>query len=172
MKKFILGTIVGIILCGGIVYGANIYESNSIEYSPTDASWEVENVNDALNDLHTLVGAASKSNIYKLGTGRSFNISSIVGIENVGNYTKDNFIVVPTGSSINKSPMQTVGSQDYPSATATLSSGSVTYDTTTGTVTVSGFVLTATACKYQYGGGSMGSSSTNLDVTVYFVVDV
>jgi len=54
MKKFILGTIVGIMLCGGIVYGLNVYESNSIKYSPTDAGWEVSNVNDAINSLYSM----------------------------------------------------------------------------------------------------------------------
>ena len=175
MKKFIknniFGFILGIILCSGIVYAASYY-AKDISYEPTDASWEVNNVSEALNDLHTLVGAASKSNIYKLGTGRSFNISSIVGIENVGNYTKDNFIAVPDGSSVNSSPMQTVGSRDNPSATAALSSGTITYDASTGTVTVSGFVLTATQYAYQYGQGPMGSNATNLAVTVYFVVGV
>ena len=74
MKKFILGTIVGIILCGGIVYGASIYESNSIEYSPTDASWEVNNVDDAINSLYSMkqeletiktIGNATASDILK-----------------------------------------------------------------------------------------------------------
>ena len=34
-----------------------------------------------------------KCDIYYLGSGRTFNISSIVGIENVGNYSKYDFIV-------------------------------------------------------------------------------
>lgn len=111
----------------------------------------------------------SGGTIYNLGVGRSFNIATIVGSENVSNYTNDNFIAVPTGSSINKSPMQTVGSSDYPSATATLSSGSITYDASTGTVTVSGFILTATQYCYQNGQGPLGSATKNLDVTVYFI---
>lgn len=46
---------------------------------------------------------------YLLGTGRSFNIATIVGSKNVGKYTKDTFIAVPTGSGVNYSPMQTIG---------------------------------------------------------------
>ena len=59
MKKFIknniFGFALGIILCGGIVYGANVYQSNSIEYNPTDSSWNVSNVSDAINSLHSMV---------------------------------------------------------------------------------------------------------------------
>ena len=65
MKKLLLGFLLGIILCGGITYGANIYQSNSIEYNPTDASWEVDNVSAAINSLHndTIVGDATSSDI-------------------------------------------------------------------------------------------------------------
>jgi len=55
IKNNIFGFILGILLCGGIVYGAKIYESNTIEYSPTDASWEVNNVDAAINSLHNTV---------------------------------------------------------------------------------------------------------------------
>ena len=53
-KKTIFSFVLGIILCSGIVYGANVYHSSSIEYSPTDSSWEVKNVNDALNSLYSM----------------------------------------------------------------------------------------------------------------------
>ena len=52
MKRFILGMIVGILLCSGIVYGINIYKAEEISYIPIDTSWEVDNVEDALNDLN------------------------------------------------------------------------------------------------------------------------
>ena len=54
MKKFKLiltGFILGIILCGGIVYGASYY-AKDVSYEPTDASWEVTNVSDALDHLY------------------------------------------------------------------------------------------------------------------------
>lgn len=56
MKKFlknnIFGLILGIILGSGIVYAANVYKAIDISYEPTDASWEVNNVEAALNDLY------------------------------------------------------------------------------------------------------------------------
>ena len=54
IKNNIFGFILGIILCSGIVYGVNIYESNTIKYSPTDTSWNVSNVNEAINSLYNM----------------------------------------------------------------------------------------------------------------------
>ena len=50
---------IGILVCGGIVYGTNVYQSSTIEYSPTDTSWEVSNVNEALNDLYTKINVGT-----------------------------------------------------------------------------------------------------------------
>ena len=47
--------ILGGILFGSIgIYGINEYNSNSIEYSPTDENWEVSNVNEAINSLYSM----------------------------------------------------------------------------------------------------------------------
>ena len=52
MKKFILGMIAGILLCSSAVYAASYY-AKDVKYEPTDSSWDVSNVHDALNDLYT-----------------------------------------------------------------------------------------------------------------------
>ena len=52
MKKIIYGIIIGIVLCSGIVYAAS-YLASDISYTPSDTSWKVSNVNDALNDLYS-----------------------------------------------------------------------------------------------------------------------
>ena len=44
---------IGILLSGGIVYATN-YLAKDVSYQPSDASWEVSNVNDALDDLYEL----------------------------------------------------------------------------------------------------------------------
>ena len=51
MKKFILGTIFGITISVGVVYAASYY-AKDVSYQPNDASWEVSNVNDAINSLY------------------------------------------------------------------------------------------------------------------------
>ena len=48
---FILG---GIVFGSIGIYGANIYESNEVEYTPTDSNWNVNTVNDAINSLYSM----------------------------------------------------------------------------------------------------------------------
>ena len=50
-KKTIFSFVLGIILCSGIVYAAS-YLASDVAYEPEDTSWEVSNVNEALNDLY------------------------------------------------------------------------------------------------------------------------
>ena len=52
IKNNIFGFLIGIILYSGVVYAANLYKAVDVKYDPTDTSWEVSNVNDALNDLY------------------------------------------------------------------------------------------------------------------------
>lgn len=107
-----------------------------------------------------------------MGSGRSFNITTIVGSENVGKYTKDNFIAVPSGTSLTANSNRSIGSEDQPSATASVTSGTITYNTSTGAVSIGGFVATTTVCKYGNGGGQINTSTNNLTVTVYFLDNV
>ena len=103
MKKFILGAIVGILLCSGIVYAASYY-AKDVQYEPKDTSWEVSNVNEALNSLYEnykldnlggnelhLVG--SYNGLYNNKTA-TINLSTIPNYQNL-EYGK-NIIAVPT----------------------------------------------------------------------------
>jgi len=74
IKSNVFGFMLGVILCGGIVYGVNTYQSNSIEYSPTDSSWNVNNVNEAINSLYNNV--TELENIKSIGTATSAQIIS------------------------------------------------------------------------------------------------
>lgn len=66
-KKTIVTFIISGIIFGSLgVYGANVYQSNAIEYSPTDSDWEVSNVNDALNDLNDLLKGCNE-NLLEIG---------------------------------------------------------------------------------------------------------
>lgn len=54
VKKMIFGFIIGMLLCSGIVYGINLYKADDVLYQPSDTSWEVKNVNDAINSLYNM----------------------------------------------------------------------------------------------------------------------
>jgi len=64
MKKVILGFILGGIICSGIVYAAS-YLATDIQYTPSDETWGVSNVNDALDSLYELSNK-STSSIHKI----------------------------------------------------------------------------------------------------------
>ena len=111
------------------------------------------------------------ASLYLLGTGvkgTSFDISTIVGTANVGNYTADNFIAV---ISENKSKSVTdTGVNDEKinhasTATATVKAPTISYDNTTGVATLANGTVTA-AVTQKYSNGNSGSS--NCTVTVYF----
>ena len=54
IKNNLLGFILGGLIFGGIVY-ASSYLATDISYTPTDTSWEVSNVNEAINSLYNNV---------------------------------------------------------------------------------------------------------------------
>lgn len=64
----------GVIVTSGVVYGTNMYESNTIKYKPSDTSWEVSNVNEAINSLYSM--KQELDNIKKIGNATSSNILS------------------------------------------------------------------------------------------------
>ena len=58
MKKVIKSrlfiVILTMIICiSGTLYAANVYYANEVKYTPTDSSWNVTNVNEALNSLYS-----------------------------------------------------------------------------------------------------------------------
>ncbi len=56
-KSFILGIIIGGIIFGSSVFAISnyLYSSNEVSYTPSDTTWNVSDVKDALNDLHDKV---------------------------------------------------------------------------------------------------------------------
>ena len=48
---FVVGILTGLLIFGGIVYAATLYKATDISYEPTDESWGVNNVSEAMDDL-------------------------------------------------------------------------------------------------------------------------
>lgn len=72
MKKIILGIMIGILVCGSIVYGVNIYSANDIEYTKSDGT--KTNVNAVINDLYTTINNLSEK-IESNGSNKTLAIS-------------------------------------------------------------------------------------------------
>ena len=97
MKKFIknnlLGFILGVLVSGGVVYAATLIDSKDVTYTPSDSSFDVSNVESALDDLYDKVGnkfdMSNAELIYFGGVGATGN--NIV-------FSKDYSYVIVTGS--------------------------------------------------------------------------
>ena len=81
-----LSFIIGGLIFGGVVYAANYY-AKDISYEPSDASWEVNNVNEAINSLYNNV--TELENIKNLGDAEASDIASgktavVKGVEVIG----------------------------------------------------------------------------------------
>ncbi len=53
-SKIFIVIITTIMVASGTLYAANIYYANEVKYTPSDSSWNVTNVNDALNNLYSM----------------------------------------------------------------------------------------------------------------------
>lgn len=105
-----------------------------------------------------------------LGIGTRFNISDIVGTENVGKYTTDDFIMIPDFTSAITSSIQSVAysggytyNGSYVRHSVSLKSESkLTYDNTTGDVIITDAVLyVAYALSYQNNTNTTYNSKSN-----------
>ena len=63
----------GLILGNIGIYGANEYNSNSIEYNPTDSNWKVSNINEAINSLYSM--KTELDNLNSLGDATASDIT-------------------------------------------------------------------------------------------------
>ena len=55
IKNNIFGFIIGIVVASSVsVIAATVYYSNQVSYTPTDTTWNVENVKDALDELRSI----------------------------------------------------------------------------------------------------------------------
>lgn len=168
LKWFVLGIIFGGLIFGGIGVVALTLTANQVSYSPSDTSFNVENVNDALNELYKLSSTSSSGSftVIDLGTGRQFNVSSYDGYKN---FTKDNFIVEPVGNSsagVGNNALQpgTSHKNFWPSGTYKLTKD---YDETTGILKSSGKLEVKLGSSE---GGVWGPWSQTKDVHAYLIL--
>ena len=111
-----------------------------------------------------------------LGTGNSFNISDVVGINNVSNYSIDDFICVPDTITYNGGLHGFVDGNEtgYGNVSVSLQKNSdyaMTYDNTTGEVTITTFLKITIKTTVKRNGASAQESFTDtISITpkVYF----
>ena len=85
MKKILLGIVVGLVIASGIGVVAYNYNASSIEYTPSDSTWSVNNVSDALDELLSDKDKISDDLTVEVVGQYSF-VSDSITINNVTNY--------------------------------------------------------------------------------------
>ena len=168
MKKVVLGFILGGLIFGSIGIYAASYYAKDVSYEPSDASWEVSNVNDAINSLYemSLELDNSGSGIVDLGLGTSFDIKTLAPNVDYKNLTKDSFIV----ECINNTVTSNGFLRDNLDSTWHWVKASVSidksYDATTGILTVSCIYH---GLVYSSGNGNVASAKSTNNVHVYLM---
>ena len=88
--------------------------------------------------------------IYYLGASRNFDISNIVGTENIEKYTKEDFICVcPNFSTSCQTATDTHDNGAYATGSVSFTPFVVDYDNSTGIVTITDGILTLTVKDYD-----------------------
>lgn len=96
-----------------------------------------------LQTIYNKLCSTDGKTIYKLGTGRSFNITEIVGEENISKYTIGNFIVAIDTLSGQTNSLTLDSSDARCTANITRTSTfTLDYNTSTGDFTITGGVYT------------------------------
>lgn len=117
---------------------------------------------------------SGKSKVYYLGAGRSFNISNLVGPKNIGKYGISNFIVAWTSPSGSAGITAEETDKEYKmaiSATVTTTSDFIlSYNNSTGVLTISGGTYTVSAHQPAY--DIIQTSTYNNNPKVYFVPNI
>lgn len=109
--------------------------------------------------------------IYRLGTGNNFNISSIVGKDNISKYDNNDFLVRLENINSN----QNVGGNGNATNAEgvelnNFTGGVVSYNKTTGVVSVSNYSVIAVVHRYYSNGDHhKGTTTLSFSPTVYFL---
>lgn len=64
LKSLFLGLVIGILLTSGAVYASSLINSHDVTFSPNDETWDVDNVETALDDLFDSINNANPGSEY------------------------------------------------------------------------------------------------------------
>jgi len=144
----LFGFILGGLIFGSVVYGINVYQSDAIEYNPTDTSWGVSNVGEALNSLHSIAA--------ELDTTKT----SLNNLKSIGNATATQILAGQTalvkGSAI-------TGTMTNRGAWTNTPTGSGKVTIPAGYHNGSGYVDTATSYTNGYNAGNQSAINSLYD---------
>ena len=145
MKKYIIGFIFGIVISSTVVFAANyLYQADEVSYTPSDKDWKVDNVDDAIKELYTMINSSNEAltnlkntDIAKAVGANGNDFASVINklgtIVNQGNksFTVNgtNAITIPAGYYNGQGTISTSGLIPIPTATKSITANG-TYDVT------------------------------------------
>ncbi len=169
--KVILAFILGGLIFGGIgIYAASLsFASGDVDHIKSDGT--TTTVEEALNELYA---KSESGKVIDLGTGTSFDVSSVTGYRN---FTADNFIItaVPASTSKNISYASSNGYASGSSNSSASCSVTKTYNATTGILTANQIIgisvsgTTRSGGSVPFSGSGSGTNSATTAVHVYLV---
>ena len=131
MKKYIIGFILGAILFGSIGVVAYTLNANQVSYTPSDKTWKVKTVEEAINDMKE--NGTSKK-FCELKSGTALAIGSKYECD-PGDGTKRNFFVLAVDNNKVKLIMEHNITEGSGTTTMTWMNAMVYFDTGAGTST-------------------------------------
>lgn len=169
-KNIIIGFVIGIIVMSGVgVVAATMYYSNQISYTPTDTSWNVDNVETALNELYDEIN--NKVSVIYLGTGTSFNIKTLLPDIDYTKLTIENFIVGGLSAPDMMTTNYTTGAGNVEDKAAARGFKiGKTYNASTGILSLSGASQRIQIHKNSTGYSSWAASNQNINCFAYLVI--
>jgi len=165
MKNYIIGFILGAIICSSITAYAVSLASKDITFIPENENWQVTNVEEALDDLYSVADdkkcdTTNSKSLYLISDNQAFDTThattsytytyDISGYDGYQNLSIDNFYIM----------INSYGPAAYKangSTSTNLRNFSKSYDSNTGTLTV-------TAPLLAYSSSGIG---VWLDVSIY-----
>lgn len=146
LKTWFFGLITGGILFGGIgVMATTYFSSSDVSFTPTDDSWDVSNVQDAIDSLYSIADNNEASSLIYLGTESSYDIKTLYP-DIYSTLTVDNFIVEVNSASSYGTSMHSPASDTWTQSYRGFSSytNSKEYNSETGILTITATLNTKT----------------------------
>lgn len=164
--KYILVFLMGILFSSGIVYAANKISASDISFTSTNENFTATNVQEAMDELYN---KSQSGNITKLDTINEKNKNITIDIKeyttSYQNLTDDNFLINLTADSSALAGVRSSLDKDDARAYAEFYRPTLTYDSTTGILTVySGYLQARAATDSGYHVQSSVTASIPFDL--------
>ena len=143
MKKYIIGFMSGLFVCGiiGISAATYLYHADEVSFTPKNTEWNVDDVDGALKDLYDKVNKPTPT-AKLVGT---YTGAKTIDVSSYGATSASQFLIQPVGQTVSG----TIGGYVYTTLYGYISLGKCTLNGSSLTVTSSTLRLRAVRPGYD-----------------------